>query len=53
MKKMEVLQKVDFYNGEISEDLQKQTSVESTMDVYEVSDHINYLYIVCYVSTLW
>ena len=36
MKKMEVVQKVEFYNGEVSEDLQKQTSVESTMDVYEV-----------------
>lgn len=39
MKKFGELQKVDFHgeNGEIGEDLQKQTSVESTMDVYEVT----------------
>ena len=36
MKKMDVIQKVEFFNGEVGEDLQKQTSVESIMDVYEV-----------------
>ena len=36
MKKFDEVQKVEFSNGEIGEDLQKQTSVESTMDVYEV-----------------
>lgn len=35
MKKFDALQKVEFTNGDVSEDLQKQTSVESTMDVYE------------------
>ncbi|XP_060568462.1 anoctamin-10-like isoform X2 [Ruditapes philippinarum] len=35
MKKFDEVQKVEFSNGEIGEDLQKQTSVESTMDVYE------------------
>ena len=40
MKKMSVAQKVEFFNGEISEDLQKQTSVESIMDVYDVSSVI-------------
>ena len=41
MKKMSVAQKVEFFNGEISEDLQKQTSVESIMDVYDVSSVIH------------
>ena len=36
MKKTDVIQKVEFFNGEVGEDLQKQTSVESIMDVYEV-----------------
>ena len=37
MKKVSVAQKVEFYNGDVSEELQKQTSVESIMDVYDVS----------------
>ncbi|XP_052816111.1 anoctamin-10-like isoform X1 [Mya arenaria] len=34
MSKFDTLQKVEFYNGEVSTDLQKQVSIESTMDVY-------------------
>jgi len=40
MKKFEAMEKVEFWNGEVSSELQRQTSVESTMDVYQVRNCI-------------
>lgn len=44
MKKQDALQKVEYFNGEVTEEVQKQAGMESEMEEYNVGIYVQCMY---------